>query len=153
VSLFERIFIELGPWNWWILGLVLLGLEVIAPGTIFLWFGVSAIVVGTVALFVDLSWQTSLILFLVLSFVSLIVGRMAMRKLKSEEGDPNLNRRGSRYIGREFILEAPLQQGSGKLSIDDTVWRITGPDLPAGKKVRIDSIDGARLVVSALNED
>lgn len=147
MSILEKIILELGPWNWWILGLVLMGLEVLAPGTFFLWFGVSAILVGTLALFVDLSWQTSLIIFLVLSFVTLIAGRYLISKSTSETGDPNLNRRGSRYIGREFILEAPLQQGSGKLSIDDTVWRITGPDLPAGSKVRVERIDGARLVV------
>ncbi len=153
MSFFERIFLELGPWNWWILGLVLIGLEVLAPGTVFLWFGISAILVGTAALFIDLSWQTSLIMFLVLSFVSLVLGRMLMSRMASETGDPSLNRRGSRYIGRTFILETPLQQGAGKLSIDDTVWRITGPDLPAGTKVTVERIDGARLVVEAVAEE
>lgn len=149
MSIIERIVLELGPWNWWIVGLILIGLEVLAPGTVFLWFGISAILVGTLALFVDLSWQTSLIIFLVLSFVTLIAGRYLMSKMASETGDPGLNRRGSRYIGRKFVLETPLQQGSGKLSIDDTVWRITGPDLPAGTTVRVERIDGARLVVTA----
>lgn len=148
----ERIIYELGPWNWWILGLVLIGLEVLAPGTVFLWFGIAAILVGTLALFVDLTWQTSVIIFAVLSLVSLIIGRYLMAKLSSEEGDPGLNRRGSRYIGRNFILEAPLQQGAGKLSIDDTVWRITGPDLPAGTTVSVVRIDGARLVVEAVEQ-
>lgn len=149
MSIVERIVSELGPWNWWILGLVLIGLEILAPGTVFLWFGVSAILVGTLALFVDLSWQISLVLFLILSFATLIVGRRLMSKLSSEEGDPGLNRRGSRYIGRKFILEKPLQQGTGKLSIDDTVWRITGPDLPTGSSVTVERIEGAHLVVVA----
>lgn len=149
MSVVERIISELGPWNWWILGLVLIGLEILAPGTIFLWFGISAILVGTLALFVDLSWQISLVLFLILSFASLIVGRRLMSRLSSEEGDPGLNRRGSRYIGRKFILEKPLQQGAGKLSIDDTVWRISGPDLPAGSAVMVERIEGAHLVVVA----
>jgi len=147
VSIIERIVLELGPWNWWIVGLLLIGLEVLAPGTVFLWFGISAILVGTLALFVDLSWQASLVIFLVLSFVSLIAGRYMMSRMSSEAGDPGLNRRGSRYIGRRYVLETPLQQGSGKLSIDDTVWRITGPDLPAGTTVTVEEIDGARLVV------
>ncbi|WP_417667731.1 NfeD family protein [Roseibium sp.] len=147
MSLVERLIAELGPWNWWILGLLLLGLEILAPGTIFLWFGISAILVGTLALFVDLSWQVALVLFLVLSFVSLIVGRRLVSRFSSEEGDPGLNKRGSRYIGRTFVLKEPLSEGAGRLSIDDTVWRITGPDLPAGTHVEIKSIDGARLVV------
>jgi len=138
----------LGPWSWFILGLLLLGLEIVAPGSIFLWFGVSALVVGVIAVAFDPSWQVLVSIFLVLSVVSLLIGRRMMRKLSSEQGDPGLNQRGSRYIGREFTLEKPLSEGAGNLSIDDTIWRITGPDLPAGTKVKVESIDGARLVVS-----
>lgn len=148
MTLIENTISALGPWTWFVLGLLLLGLEIVAPGSIFLWFGLSAIAVGVVALIFDPSWQILVSLFLVLSIVSLLVGRRMMRKLASEAGDPGLNQRGSRYIGRQFTLQKPLSEGAGNLSIDDTIWRITGPDLPAGTKVRVDSIDGARLVVS-----
>jgi hypothetical protein len=151
VSLVESTIAALGPWSWFVLGLILLGLEILAPGTIFLWFGLSALVVGVVALTLGLSWQVHVALFLVLSLVSLLVGRRMMTRLASERGDPGLNKRGSRYIGREFTLATPLNEGAGNLSIDDTIWRITGPDLPAGTKVRVESIDGARLVVSPVD--
>jgi len=148
VSLTENIVAFLGPWSWFVLGLILLGLEILAPGTIFLWFGVSALVVGVVALAFGFGWQVHVGLFLLLSLASLLIGRRLMTRLASEKGDPGLNQRGSRYIGREFTLTRPLSEGAGNLSIDDTIWRITGPDLPAGTKVRVDAIDGARLVVS-----
>lgn len=148
MTFIENTISALGPWTWFVLGLLLLGLEIVAPGSIFLWFGLSALAVGVVALIVDPSWQVLVSLFLVLSIVSLLAGRRMMRKLASETGDPGLNQRGSRYIGREFTLQKPLSEGAGNLSIDDTIWRITGPDLPAGTKVRVDAIDGARLVVS-----
>jgi inner membrane protein len=148
VSLIESTIAALGPWSWFVLGLILLGLEILAPGTIFLWFGVSAMVVGVVALAFGFGWQVHVALFLVLSIVSLLIGRRMMRRLASEVGDPGLNQRGSRYIGREFTLAAPLNEGAGNLSIDDTIWRITGPDLPAGAKVKVESIDGVRLVVA-----
>ncbi|MBN9672388.1 NfeD family protein [Roseibium aggregatum] len=148
MSLIESIVAALGPWSWFVLGLILLGLEILAPGTIFLWFGLSALVVGVVALLFDLPWQIYVALFLALSLISLLIGRRLMIKMASEKGDPGLNQRGSRYIGREFTLTVPLSEGTGNLSIDDTIWRITGPDLPAGTKVRVESIDGARLVVS-----
>ena len=148
MSLIESTIAALGPWSWFVLGLILLGLEILAPGTIFLWFSLSALVVGVVALLFGFDWQVLVTLFLVLSLVSLLIGRRMMVRMASEKGDPGLNQRGSRYIGREFTLAAPLSEGAGNLSIDDTIWRITGPDLPAGTKVRVDSIDGARLVVS-----
>ncbi|MDN3720837.1 NfeD family protein [Roseibium salinum] len=65
-----------------------------------------------------------------------------------KKGDPGLNQRGSRYVGREFTLTTPLREGAGNLSVDDTIWRITGPDLPAGTKVRVEAVEGARLVVA-----
>ncbi len=148
MSMIETVIVTLGPWSWFVLGLILLGLEILAPGTIFLWFGLSALVVGVVGLFFDFAWQVDVGLFLALSLASLLVGRRMMRQLASEKGDPGLNQRGSRYVGREFTLTVPLNEGAGNLSIDDTIWRITGPDLPAGTKVRVDAIEGARLVVS-----
>ncbi|WP_346433041.1 hypothetical protein [Breoghania sp.] len=57
----------LGPWSWHVLGLLLLGLEILAPGTFFLWFGISALLVGTAALFIGMSWQVEVVAFLVLS--------------------------------------------------------------------------------------
>ncbi|MBD8893813.1 NfeD family protein [Roseibium litorale] len=150
MTLIAKVFAELGPWNWWIAGLLLLGLEILAPGSVFLWFGVSAILVGTLALFVSLSWQTAVVIFLVLSFVTLFTGRRLMARLASERGDPGLNKRGSRYVGRTFVLDEPIEQGTGRLSIDDTVWRVSGPDLPAGARVRVDAVEGVRLAVSAV---
>lgn len=148
MSIVERIILELGPWTWWIVGLLLLGLEVMAPGTFFLWFGVSALVVGTLALFVDIAWQAEIVLFGVLSLASLLVGRMLMRQRADSEGDPSLNRRGSRLVGRVFVLDEPIAQGDGRLRIDDTIWRVTGPDCPAGTRVRVDGLDGPVLVVA-----
>lgn len=148
MSLTETIIEALGSWSWVVLGLILLGLEILAPGTIFLWFGLSAIVVGVFALLFGFGWQVHVALFVVLSLVSLFAGRKLMLRSAKDTGDPGLNRRGSRYIGREFTLTAPLNEGEGKLSIDDTIWRISGPDLPAGTKVRVETVDGARLLVS-----
>lgn len=147
MSVVERLIAELGPWSWWILGLLLLGLEILAPGTIFLWFGISALAVGALALMVDLSWQANLILFLTLSFVSLFIGRRLMLRMSSKGEETNLNKRGNRYIGRVFMLDEPIQQGAGRLSIDDTIWRINGPDLPSGTKVEVMSVEGVRLTV------
>lgn len=148
-----RLFEELGPWNWWILGLILLGLEILVPSTFFLWFAISAVLVGTLAFFVDLSWQVNLALFMGLSLISLLIGRRFMSSQDDSTGDPNLNNRGSRYVGREFLLATPLQQGDGRLSIDDTIWRITGPDLAAGTTVKVIKVEGARLVVEAVAKE
>ena len=33
--------------------------------------------------------------------------------------------------------------------IDDTIWRVAGPDAPAGSRVKIVQADGASLTVAA----
>ena len=60
-----EIITSLGGWSWWILGLVLLALEVVLPGTFFLWFGVSALIIGISAVLIDWPWQFQLVGFVV----------------------------------------------------------------------------------------
>ena len=147
MSLVDRIVMEVGPWLWWIVGLLLLGLEVLAPGTFFLWFGLAAIVVGTLAIMIDMPWQLEIVLFGLLSVASVLVGRTYMRRQGSEGDEAGLTRRGARLVGREFVLTAPISGGQGSVRVDDSVWRVSGLDCPAGTRVRVVGIDGSALVV------
>ena len=45
-----RIFAELGPWNWMVLGFALLTLEILTPGVFMLWIGLAALIVGVLSL-------------------------------------------------------------------------------------------------------
>ena len=49
---------------------------------------------------------------------------------------------------REFTLEKPIVDGAGTVRIDDTIWRVAGPDAPAGSRVRVVHADGASLTVA-----
>ena len=60
-----------------------------------------------------------------------------------------LNRRSDALVGRVFTLEKPIMDGSGSVRVDDTVWRVSGPDSPAGSKVKVVRADGASLTVEA----
>ena len=51
-------------------------------------------------------------------------------------------------VGRVCTLEKPIVDGSGTVRIDDTIWRVAGPDAPAGSRVRIVHADGASLTVA-----
>jgi membrane protein implicated in regulation of membrane protease activity len=139
----------LGAWTWFIGGVLLLILEVLAPGTFFLWFGVAAIVTGIVAMIHDFGWQTELILFAVLAVVFVVVGRRYFSYDSKRSDQPLLNERAARLIGRDFTLAEPIVGGTGKLRIEDSTWRIAGPDLPSGTRVRVTGHDGALLTVAA----
>lgn len=149
MGLFASIVDALGPWSWWVLGLVLLGLEILAPGTFFLWFGISALIVGAISLFVVWSWQAQVIVFVGFALVALIASRLFLKRTRDNEETPFLNQRAIRFVGRSFTLTEPIVEGASRLKIGDSVWRISGPDLAAGTKVKVVEAQGALLKVVA----
>lgn len=143
---------SLGAWNWWILALILLGLEIVAPGTFFLWFGISAFVIGTISLAVGPDstfwvWQTQMIGFVVLSLVAALAGRKFLSHAYADVDDPLLNERGRQLVGRTAVLTEPILEGQGRVRLGETVWRVNGPDVPAGTRVRIVGAESNTLMV------
>lgn len=132
-------------WHWWLAGLALLTLEAFLPGAIFLWMGIAAFIVGLLSWAMPLTWQIEFVLFGMLSVASFFAWRR-LRKVPVTD-KPTLNRRGHSYVGRVFTLETPIINGDGKLRVDDSQWRIAGPDLPAGSKVKVVEADGTTLKV------
>lgn len=137
---------QLGPWTWIIAGLILLGLELLAPGVFLIWFGVAALITGSIAFLTDWSWQTDLIVFVVLAVVAVFIGRRYFNR-PGESEQPLLNQRAARHIGTVHVLADPIVEGQGRIRIDDTMWRISGPDLPSGSRVKVTGVDGAVLSV------
>lgn len=137
---------QLGPWTWVIAGVFLLVLELLAPGYFLLWFGIAALVTGAVAFVTALSWQVDLLIFVVLAVGLAFVGRRYFNaQVPSEQ--PLLNQRARRTVGSTHVLAGPIVDGQGRIRIDDTQWRIEGPDMPSGTRVRVTSADGAVLKV------
>jgi len=141
----------LGPWAWIILGLALMGLELLAPGVFFLWLGLAALLTGLIDWGFGLSWQASALSFAVLSVVAVLAGRAINRRPDEEdEAASNLNRRAHALVGQTFTLEAPIVDGSGRIRVGDSSWRVTGPSAPAGASVRVVRVEGATLVVETV---
>jgi len=135
-------------WHWWVLGIVLIGVEVFAPGAYFMWLGVSAGLVGFLLLAVPgTGWEYQALAFAVLAVASVAGWRAYQRRHPSASDHPTLNRRGTQYVGRVFTLDAPIVNGVGKIRVDDTTWKIVGQDLPAAARVRVTGVDGTVLTV------
>lgn len=140
----------LNHWTWWAFGVVLVILEILLPGAVFVWLGIAAGLMGFVVLISPgLSWQAQFTLFAVLSVVSVVAGRMYMRRHPTHTEDTGLNRRGEQYIGRLFTLNEAIVNGTGKIVIDDTTWKVEGEDLPAGTRVKVTGVAGVLLKVEA----
>ncbi|MCB1774484.1 MAG: NfeD family protein [Gammaproteobacteria bacterium] len=141
-------------WHWWILALALIILETVLPGTFFLWMGISALLLGVIVwLASSMGWEMQLMLFAVLSLVSIVGWRTWQRRHPDESDHPTLNRRAEQYIGRVFTLETPIENGFGKVRVGDSLWRVQGSDMPAGRPVRVTAVDGVVLVVEVAEGD
>jgi inner membrane protein len=137
-------------WNWFILGAVLLVVEMTIGGFFFLWPGVAALIVGLIYLVVPgMSLEIALILFAILSLLSAYAWRAYRQKNPLTSPEPALNQRSNQYIGRTFVLGQATQSGVGEITADGAVWRTRGPDLPAGARVKVVGVDGNRLLVEA----
>ena len=144
-----EMFSTLGTWNWLIFGFILMALELAAPGVFLFWLGLAALLVGLVSFAVHLSWQVQLVMFAVFAAAAVPVWRRLARGRSGVSKSPFLNRRTEALLGREFTLEKPIIDGSGTVRIGDTVWRVAGPDTPAGTRVKVVQVDGANLTVAA----
>ncbi len=140
----------LGKWNWLILAAVFFVIELVAPGSFMLWLGLSALLVGLVSLLVDWPWQYQFVAFAIFALASIPLWRRFAQRVEKVGDQPFLNRRADAFIGREFTLDKPIVSGSGTVKIDDTIWRLSGPDCPGGSRVKVVRADAATLVVEAV---
>lgn len=141
---------NLSFWDWLAFGTVLLILEVFGAGGYLLWIGLAAAAVGLLTyLLPDLPWAWQFFAFALLSLLTAVFWWRRQRSAAKPSDVPGLNRRGSEFLGRTFVLHEAIVGGRGKIRAGDTLWLVTGPELPAGAEVRVIGQDGVLLKVEA----
>lgn len=132
-----------------VLGFVLLALEIMVPGIFLLWIGIAAILTGTLSLqlwgWASWTWHIQVLVFLALALVSAYVGKRVAGSEKVVSDQPLLNRRSAQLLGRTATLSEPIREGRGRIQLGDTLWRVSGPDLPIGARVRVVSVADSDL--------
>jgi membrane protein implicated in regulation of membrane protease activity len=140
--------LALGAWNWLILAAVLFALELLAPGIFLMWFGAAAAATALVVFRYDPTWQWQLILFCAFSLTAVLLAAKYLRKHPLESERPLLNERAVQLIGQSFDLVDPIVNGRGSIKTGDTIWRVEGPEMPAGARIKVTGVDGTVLKVA-----
>jgi len=140
-------------WHWWAFAAILLIAEIALPITFFLWMSIAAAITGFLVLGLDMSWQLQLIIFSVLSVVSIIASRIYIKRNPIQSEDSQLNRRGEQHIGMVYTLNTDIQNGSGKVRVGDSLCRVEGPELVAGTRVKVVDVNGNSFVVTEYNQE
>src|SRR5712675_3729938 len=109
-----EMFSTLGTWNWLIFGIVLMALELLAPGVFLFWLGLSALLVGLLSFAINPSWEVQLLMFAVFAAAAVPAWRHFARSSTAvSQSNPFLNKRTEAMIGRVFTLDKPIVDGAG----------------------------------------
>ena len=135
-------------WNWLILTGVFMLIEVLTVSFFFLFWGLAALVLVIITFAAPgLDWHWQGAIFAALSLIAILLWRQLARRWQSRKDDAAslLNKRGAQYIGREYTLDTPVENGYGKLKIGDGLWTINGENLPAGTTIIITAAEDNHL--------
>ena len=134
-------------WLWMIGGVLLLIAEIIAPGFFLVFIGAAALAAGLFTLLFDLGVAGQLTLFAIYALVAVMIGRKVYANAAVDGGDPLLNDRAARLIGRSVTVIENVDEHSGRVRLGDSEWSARGGPGSAGERVRITGVEGNCLLV------
>lgn len=141
-------FNDLEPgWLWAIGGILLLILEMLAPGVFLIFIGAAAIATGIFTLLFDLALPAQLGLFAIYSLLAVMGGRRFYANQDVDSSDPLLNDRAARLIGRSVTVVEAVDDHGGRVRVGDSDWSARGGPAQPGERVRVSGIDGNCLRV------
>ncbi|HKU91759.1 MAG TPA: NfeD family protein [Sphingomicrobium sp.] len=137
-------------WLWLIGGVLLLIMEVIAPGFFLVFIGAAAIATGLFTVLFGLGTVPQLALFALYALLSVLVGRRFYANRHTDSTDPLLNDRAGRLVGKVVTVVVPVDEHNGRVRVGDSEWSARGGPAAPGERVRITGVDGNCLTVEAV---
>ena len=131
----------LPDWVWLVAGLALSMAETLAPGAFLIWIGLAAMAVGVVDFVHPLPLEAQALGFASLAAALALVGKRFYGSVVASSDQASVSR-AQALVGHEFYLEGEIAKGFGRIRVGDSVWRVSGPDLPSGEKVKVVSVAG-----------
>ena len=139
---------------WFLVGVLLLLMEFIIPGLIIAFFGIGACVVAIICIFADISINAQLIIFIVVSVLSLLCLRkwlkgIFMGHVKSKQ---DMTEDLQEFIGEHVIVKTKIVPNmGGKVELHGTDWQADADqEIAEGSVVEIVGKDGLTLKVKIL---
>lgn len=148
----EQIFTDLTVWHWLALGLVLFGIEMMTGTFDLLMVAIGAWLTAAFAYFAPAdmtTWQGQLVVFGIVAFVLVVLGRTVLSGLRKSSPDhPTLNKRMVALVGQHGLAMGDFVSGTGQVRIGDTVWRAEAAE---GELVRVGDrviVEGAKMATA-----
>ncbi len=129
---------------WMVAGLVLLGIEIVAPGAFMMWLGLAACGTGLIVLATEIGFELQVVTCGVLAAISLAVG------LRYRHRTARLNTQQAGLAGRSATA-LTFHGREGRVRVGDSDWAARVPpdvaEPAAGARLRVEGVDGTVLIV------
>ena len=135
---------------WFIIGFILFVLEFVMPGLILFFFAVGAWIVAILTLFIDLSINAQLIIFVIGSVLSILLLRKWVKKiLYGNKLSTELLE--DEFLGKTARAETAISPGeNGKVDFKGTSWQAASQDfIEKGENVIIIGNESILLIVKS----
>jgi membrane protein implicated in regulation of membrane protease activity len=146
---------ELAWWHWMVLGMALIALEMLVTTFFVLWFGMGALLVGVVMLFIAPGFAIQMVLWAILSVVMTLVW---LRYFKN----PDRSRLGQAKEGVKGVIglvtKAVTETGAGEIMFQRPVlgadrWPVVADEpIAAGERARIVDVLGQTLKIEKMGD-
>lgn len=132
----------------WLIAAAILGIaELLVPGVYLIWIGLAALITGIAVLLLPLPVAAQFLLFAVMAFAAVYLGKRYLAQNPITSSDPKLNDRGARLVGAIVTAVEPVDALQGRVKVGDSVWSARGSDAAVGDRLRVTGADGNVLVV------
>jgi membrane protein implicated in regulation of membrane protease activity len=129
---------------WLVAGLVLMMLEMLAPGVFMMWLGLAALGTGLATLSLGIGFELQVVTCGILAAVSLAAG------LRLRRHPTRLNTQQAGLAGRAATA-LTFHGREGRVRVGDSDWAARVPtDVPQpdpGTRLRVEGVDGTVLIV------
>jgi len=139
---------------WFVIGLILIILEFLIPGLITIFFGIGAWIVSVICLFLDISLNLQLSIFLISSVLLLVSLRKWFKTLFTRK--PGTGRAedevADEFIGRKAVVTEKITPNrKGRVEFRGSYWTAESYEtIPEGASVEILDKDNITLIVKSL---
>jgi membrane protein implicated in regulation of membrane protease activity len=134
---------------WFILGLVLLLLELVLPGFVIFFFGVGAWMTALVCLFANPGINLQVVIFAVTSVIALLAFRKLIQNKFIYSRNDKSDAVEDEFTGKEAVAVNDFgSDKTGKVEFKGTSWKAeSGSEIRAGQTVIIIEKDNFKLIV------
>ena len=139
---------------WFVIGLVLLLMEIALPGLVIFFFGIGAWVVSIACFITDISLDAQLLLFLISSIFMLLILRHRLKSLfyGFSSSRDNMSEDMQEYVGHAAIVTQEIRgKVKGRVEFHGTNWdAVADGNIPVGTDVEIMSKDNLTFKVKVI---